>query len=307
MTLYIILGVIGVFIIQALRNDPATKGEDKKSPMYGFERDTTTTDIKPIVWLLKDEGEPVADPVKAVKENLYAHDFFWFANNPEYMVKDDDFIDPLIQEAINEINDGKLPKNTGGVKELSDEVIMLYRNKINKEEGLQRTEQLIQNRYNNPIMTTNHYQKYYNKTVDMGVLPTKLRTQIRGGITQVRSSGVVDDYGRWESKEVARQIKKLTEDGPNLVKFIVRTSLYTANPVTDIRYVYSAKLPDSPLPPLLNIEPNNNYEARKSRAFYQTHYLFHPIEEYINGKYSIYEYNDYNYKTSPEWKAMNQQ
>ena len=76
--LYVIIILVVIFIIQVFRNSPVTEAENPESPMYGFERDTTTIVIPPR--MVTDKGAPVKDPMKAIKEQLYADKYHWFVN-----------------------------------------------------------------------------------------------------------------------------------------------------------------------------------------------------------------------------------
>jgi hypothetical protein len=299
--LYIAIGFVVLFIIQVFRNAPVTEMDDSKSPMYGFERDTTTVIIPPR--MVVDEGEPVKDPLGEIKEKLFAYKYLWFVNQAEYMVKDDDFVNPIIDEVLAIENDGNLPKNSGGVEEIARQVIYKYRTKINEPEGLERLEKLIQKRYDNPTVSINRNGDYLAKTIDLGVLPTKLSVSVRHGIIRTRNSDVIDENGRWNSKEIARQILKYNDDFPDKITFRVWFAPYYGGLEKCFLFTYMAKNPESPFPPLINVVPENSYDYYTAGSQAQTLYLFHNLEDYAKDRYSVYEVNQYNYKQRPEWEA----
>lgn len=292
-TLYIVLGLVTIFIIQIFRNSPATQTNNTDSPMYGFTVDTTKYVFPPR--MVADEGTPVNDPLKAIKEWLFAYKYLWFANQEEYMVKDDDFVDPIIQEVLTSDNDSRLPKNSGGVEEIARQVMYRYSTKIKESQGLERIENLIQKRYDNPVISTYKYGDYYTKIIDLGALPTRLSVSVRHGIIRTRDSGMMDENYRWVSKEVARQIMKYKNDYPNKITFRVWYSTYYGDLEKSFLVTYIDKNPDSPFPALINVRPENYYATASASSLTKTFYLFHSLEDYAEGKYSIYEVDDYKY------------
>ncbi|RFS16346.1 hypothetical protein [Emticicia sp. C21] len=292
-TLYAILGFVGLFIIQILRNSPETQTNNTDSPMYGFKADTAAY-VFPLR-MVSDNGTPVEYPLKAIKEWLYAYKYLWFANQAEYMIKDDDFVDPIIEEVLISDNDGKLPKNSGGVEEIARQVMYRYSTKIKEQQGLERLEKLIQKRYDNPIVSTDRYGDYYTKIVDLGALPTRLQVSVRHGIIRTKNTGVMDDNNRWLSKEIVRQILKYNDGYPNKITFRVWYSTYFGDLEKSFLVTYMAKNPDSPFPPLIHVRPENYYATASAASLTETFYLFHDLEDYANNKYSIYEVDDYKY------------
>ena len=297
--LYVIIILVVIFVVQVFRNSSVTDIDDSKSPMYGFERDTTPIVIPPR--MVADNGSPVQDPMKAIKEQLYADKYHWFANQEAYMLKDDDFVDPIVTEVLATENDGKLPKNIDGVDEIARQVMYAYSRKIKEPEGLARLENLIQKRYDSSTVSIDRYRDYYTKTVDLGVLPAKLSVSVRHGIIRTRNTGVMDEDGRWLSTEIARQILKYNNDHPSKITFKVRFSPYYGGLEKSFLFSYIAKNPDSPFPHLITIAPENAYDYYTSGGIAQTLYLLHTLEDYAENRYSIYEVNDSNIKQRTEF------
>ncbi|RYU97631.1 hypothetical protein [Emticicia agri] len=293
--LYVVIGLVVLFIIQVFRNLPVTDvKDDSDSPMYGLKRDTTKVVISPI--MVRDEGTSVKDPIEAIKEKLFAYKYLWFANQVEYMVKDSDFVNPIIDAVIAEENDGKLPENTGGVEEIATRVIYKYRTKMNEPAGLERLENLIQKRYDNPHISIEKNGDYISKTVDLGVLPTKLAVSVRHGIVRTSNTGVTDESGRWISKEIARQILKYSDDFPDRIIFRVWFSPDYGGLEKSFLFTFMPKNPQSPFPPLIIVRPENYYSTGSRTSLLKTFYLFHKIEEYAADSYSVYEIDDYKYR-----------
>lgn len=292
--LYIAIGFVVLFIIQVFRNSPVTKVDDSDNPMYGFKMDTNTVVSPPM--MVDDRGTTVKDPLKAIKEKLYGYKYLWFANQEEYMIKDNDFVDPIIDEVLAKENDGKLPKNTGGVEEIGRQVIYKYNKKINEPEGLERLEKRIQNRYNSPLVSIEKRGDYLTKTIDLGVLPTKLSVSIRHGIIRTRNTGMTDENGRWISKEIAQQILKYNGDYPNNITFRVWFSPDYGGLEKSFLFTYIAKNPRSPFPPVITMRPENYYGTASKSTLVKTFYLLHDLEDYADNRYSVYEIDEYQYR-----------
>lgn len=292
--LYIAIAFVVLFIIQVFRNSPVTKIDDSDSPIYGFKIDTTTVVSPPM--MVDDRGTPVKDPLKVIKEKLYTYKYLWFADQEEYMLKDDDFVDPIIAEVLAKENDGKLPKNTGGVEEIARQVIYKYNTKLNEPEGLERLEKRIQKRYENPLIYIEKRDDYLAKTVDLGVLPTKLHVSLRHGIIRTRNTGMTDENGRWISREIARQILKYKDDYPNRITFRVWFSPDYGGLEKSFLFTYIAKNPKSSFPPLITMRPENYYSTASKSTLIKTFYLLHDLEDYADNRYSVYEVVDYQYR-----------
>lgn len=291
--LYIAIGFVVLFIIQVFRNSPVTEADDSDNPMYGFKMDTTK--VVPAPMMVDDKGTSVKDPLQAIKEKLYAYKYLWFADQEEYMIKDDDFVDPIVDEVLAKENNGKLPKNTGGVEEIARQVIYKYNKKLNEPEGLERLEKHIQKRYYNPLVSIEKRGDYIAKTIDLGVLPTKLSVSIRHGIIRTRNTGMTDENGRWISREIAQQILKYNGDYPNNITFRVWFSPDYGGLEKSFLFTYIPKSPRSSFPPLITMRPENYYGTASKSTLVETFYLLHDLEDYADNRYSVYEIDDYKY------------
>lgn len=286
----LVLIVLGIFIKNALQQNLSVKNRSD-SPMYGFDPDTIGSHAPPERPLIQDTGKIIPNPMTYIKERLLQETYYCFDKNAEYCPKDDDFLEPIIQQALDHLNKGILPQREGGVEAILQLAKSLHSTALRTPDGLARMEALVQKRFENPVVIVGTDWQH-TVTVDYGAFPGKLAVGHRRGYYYKESSHFEEQqFNAWRSVEVAKELQRWHKQYPSSKAIVLhihnpsyRSYTYTYFPaITAFRFWYTDGLV---------------YNRKDASARLQE--INPDLSLYTSGKASLYELPDWQPKYDPD-------
>ncbi len=213
----IVIGFI-LFLYSCMNND------NKSGGMYGIESDTTNEKNTKENSTMKGAEKIVDSPFQYIKQYCISIPLYWFDGNPDYIVKDDDFIQKAIDDVLKKYALDELPKTESGLKDIEASIGARYYNMLTEKEGLQRIEKLLQKRYENPIIKLDTISTYMQTlTVDYGCFPGTLSYAVRGGRYISASPHFEEkEFNAWKSADIAMELNKWKLQYPNIAVYILK-------------------------------------------------------------------------------------
>lgn len=296
-TMWILVCVIVlIFIIQALRNPNQTTE-------MGVSAEKTVPDSRSKGWLI-DTGEVVKNPMEWLKKALVADaNFSYFIeSNPDYVVRDEAFLEKVIQEGLDRSNNGKMPSRSNGLQQALHEARMAYSSALKTDEGISLVEKTIERRFTNPKLSLQN-PNYPVLTVDYGVFSGKLRYQSgRNGpyaykenphfADQINEKDASGNYkwkkSLWKSEEVAAELEKWRGRFPEVKIFRLK-----ANLIRGRKFLYEYR------PAVSQFSYQDFTSPEYSVHSVSTYEINSDLTVYTSGKQSLYQLPDWVSKPDP--------
>lgn len=146
-----------------------------------------------------------------------------FAGRPEYCITDPEFVDAAVQPRLNALYDGEMPERDIKVWALARAAAREYRRRMTAPENVARVEELVRERYNAPVVTTDETTVH----VDVGVTPGKIVAVEANHSLRLITSEDEED-GLWSQDEARRVLAEFAAKYPDKQDVEVKVTIGVA-------------------------------------------------------------------------------
>lgn len=157
-----------------------------------------------------------------------------FAGRAEYCITDPDFVDAAIRPRLDDLYGGEMPMKRLKVEGTIRTVARNYRRLLMKPENLARVEELVKERYANPIITMSENEV----ALDMGVTPGHLEASSATLSLSLPVSNLAED-GLWAESEAERVLSEAATMHPEKSHVRVTVVVPSRKGLTKLVYRYS--------------------------------------------------------------------
>jgi hypothetical protein len=159
-----------------------------------------------------------------------------FAGRPEYCITDPEVVDAAVMPRLKVLYDGEMPERDIKVWALARAAAREYRRLLTRPENLARVEDLVRERYNAPVVSTDGTTVH----VDMGVVPGKILA-VEANHTLYLAASEDERDGLWSDAEARRVIADYAGRYPDKPDVEVKVTVGVVGPFDRLVYKYRSE------------------------------------------------------------------